>query len=74
MSIAQVEKRILNSSDRCDICYSQAYFLTILDSGELYFCRHHFLRYEETLRELSYYVIDQSYLLDKTLVVDSDSI
>lgn len=55
-----VEERVLTALDRCDSCNSQAYFLVIFDQGELYFCRHHFLKNEEPLREKSYYIVDQS--------------
>jgi hypothetical protein len=65
MAEVQVKERVLDANDRCDKCSSQAYFLTILDSGELYFCRHHFLQNEEILRELAHYIIDQSHLLDQ---------
>jgi hypothetical protein len=48
------------SNFRCDRCGSRAYFMTVFDSGDLYFCRHHFIQNEEALREMAYYVIDES--------------
>jgi hypothetical protein len=59
----EVEDRELTANDRCDKCSSQAYYLTIFDSGELYFCYHHFNKNEEAIREMAYYVIDQSEIL-----------
>jgi len=32
--------------------------------GELYVCRHHFLKHEETLNKISYEIIDQSIKLE----------
>ena len=55
-----VVEKVLTPQDRCDQCQSQAYFLAVFDSGELYFCRHHFLKNEEALRDNAYYIIDQS--------------
>lgn len=59
-TMESTEERILTAEDRCDACPAQAYYITIFDAGELLFCRHHFLKFEENLRESAYYVIDQS--------------
>lgn len=56
----QTVEKILNANDRCDQCGSQAYFAAILDAGELYFCRHHYLKNENALREVATDIIDQS--------------
>lgn len=55
----EIEK-VLTVQDRCDSCSSQAYFVTVFDTGNLYFCRHHFIEKEEALREKAYYIIDES--------------
>lgn len=57
------EDREITGHDKCDQCGHQAYFLTIFDSGELYFCYHHFNLNEEAIREMAYYVVDQSHTL-----------
>lgn len=44
----------------CDRCGARSFFLVIFDSGELQFCRHHFIENEDAIREMSYYVIDRS--------------
>ena len=67
MAPTEVEDRELTAHDRCDRCGHQAYYLTVFDSGELYFCYHHFKENEENLREHAYYVIDQSALLNPEL-------
>lgn len=60
MEDEEVEELALKPNDRCDKCGFQAYFMSILESGELLFCRHHFLENEEILREISYHIVDQS--------------
>jgi hypothetical protein len=56
----EADSQELTAHDRCDKCSSQAYYLTIFDAGELYFCYHHFNQNKEALEELAYYIIDQS--------------
>lgn len=51
------------SNSRCDRCGSRAYYMIVFDSGDLYFCRHDFLKNEEAIREMAYYVIDESHQL-----------
>ena len=48
------------SRNRCDRCIAKACYMTVFDSGDLYFCSHHFLKHEEVIRENAYYVIDES--------------
>lgn len=54
------EELTLTSSDRCDQCNAQAYFLARFASGELYFCRHHFMKSESVIRVRAYQIVDQS--------------
>jgi hypothetical protein len=56
------EPRVLTMKDRCDYCPAQAWYLTMMTSGELLWCYHHFHEHEKTLREISYHIIDQSEL------------
>ena len=56
----QITEKVLNANDRCDQCGSQAYFAVLLETGELYFCRHHYLKNESVLVELATDIIDQS--------------
>jgi len=66
VSVAEeLSGQILTALDRCDQCQSQAYFMVVLDSGELMFCRHHFLKNESPLREQAHFVLDQSEQLSK---------
>lgn len=61
---------VMDARDRCDACGSQAYYLVKLLEGELYFCRHHFLKHEETLTKISYEIIDESIKLEPQKVLD----
>lgn len=61
----KTEEYTLTAAHRCDRCNAQAYYHVILkeEKGELYFCRHDYLKNEDAL----YPVMD----LDK-LVNESD--
>lgn len=52
--------KVLTQHDRCDRCNAQAYFMAIFESGKLTFCRHHFMRHQQTIEDNAQYVIDQS--------------
>lgn len=56
---------IINASDRCDRCASQAFYWVNGVSGDLYFCRHHFLKYEDGIRDYAFEVIDESHKLNE---------
>ena len=45
--MSDVEELTITAKDRCDKCGAQAYFMPILDSGDLLFCRHHFMENKE---------------------------
>ena len=51
---------LLNATDRCDYCGSQAYFWVNGINGDLIFCRHDFLKWEEKIRAYAFEVIDES--------------
>ena len=54
----------LNAHDRCDSCGSQAFVWINGVSGDLLFCRHHFLKHEEKLREYAFEVIDETWKIN----------
>ena len=58
---ADQEFSILEVTDRCDGCGSQAYVLVILeDEKSLLFCRHHWNKYSEKLIELAVDIVDET--------------
>lgn len=55
----------LTSADRCDRCTAQAYVrFHFPDNQELQFCRHHSLKYEDTLLNLAIDVEDETHLIN----------
>lgn len=56
---------VINVSDRCDKCGGQAFFWVNGVSGDLFFCRHHFLKYENAIRAYAFEVIDETYKLNE---------
>ena len=67
METIMVEEKtdVLNPSDRCDRCGGQAFFWVNGVSGDLFFCRHHFLKYEDAIRSYAFEVIDETYKLNE---------
>ena len=58
MTILEEKQQTLSKLDRCDRCQAQAWILVRGLSGELYFCSHHFNKYEKKLQEWSYEIVD----------------
>ena len=44
-----VVDKVITPLDYCDRCVAKAYFLVSLTAGDLYFCGHHFSKYQNTL-------------------------
>jgi len=66
MSVMTEEKsNVLNATDRCDGCGSQAYVWVNGVAGDLMFCRHHFLKYEEKLREYAFEIVDETHKINE---------
>jgi ribosomal protein L37E len=61
-----VSERKLKMSDRCDRCGAQAFVIVKLVAGELYFCGHHFNKYDEALNKVSFEVIDERDTINAT--------
>lgn len=64
-AIEEVEEKtdVISNTDRCDRCMAQAYMWVNGIAGDLYFCRHHFVKHEEALRKYAFEIIDESYKL-----------
>jgi hypothetical protein len=65
METMMVEEQsdVLNTSDRCDRCNGQAFFWVNGVAGDLLFCRHHFLKYEDAIRAYAFEIIDERHKL-----------
>ncbi|MCX8455339.1 DUF7455 domain-containing protein [Paenarthrobacter ureafaciens] len=69
----RVVTEMLDCSNRCDRCSSQAYVLAVLDltpaqqaagqGDELYLCRHHWLQHEAALEPLCGLIVDETHRL-----------
>jgi hypothetical protein len=58
---ADQEFSVLEMTDRCDACGSQAYVLVLLeDEKTLFFCGHHWHRYSKKLIELAVDIVDET--------------
>ena len=57
----QEKTRVLTRMDRCDSkgCPAQAWVVAKFVTGELYFCGHHFDKYEIGLIRDEYYILDE---------------
>lgn len=55
---------VLNATDRCDGCGSQAYIWVKGINGDLLFCRHHFLKHEEKIRNWSFEIVDETWKIN----------
>lgn len=57
----QQENKILTRMDRCDApsCPAQAWVIAKFVTGELYFCGHHFDKYEVGLIRDAYDIVDE---------------
>lgn len=49
--------------EQCDLCTSQSYFMMVLESGNLFFCNHHFKKNEAVIFEKALDIVDESELL-----------
>jgi hypothetical protein len=66
METAVEEKTdLLKISDRCDRCSSQAFVWVNGVNGDLQFCRHHFLQYEDALRNYAFEIVDETYKINE---------
>ena len=53
------KEQTLKATDRCDACNAQAFVLVSFMNGELLFCGHHFRKYENSLIEQAYDILDE---------------
>lgn len=50
----------LTAADRCDACGSQAFVLAKGLSGELLFCRHHYLKSQDQIKAWAFEILDET--------------
>jgi hypothetical protein len=55
---------ILTARDRCDRCPSQAFVWVNGVNGDLQFCRHHFIKHEDSIRSYAFEIVDETYKIN----------
>lgn len=58
-----VEVEWYTPNESCDSCPSQSYYMVVFESGNLFFCRHHFNKNEAVIFDSALDVVDESELL-----------
>jgi hypothetical protein len=56
---APIEVEWYTPHQKCDACPSQSYFMVVFDTGNLYFCNHHFKKNEALIFDIALDVIDE---------------
>ena len=64
-TMTQEKTDVLNASDRCDRCSGQAFFWVNGVNGDLMFCRHHFMKHEDAIRQYAFEIVDEAYKLNE---------
>jgi ribosomal protein S14 len=54
------QEYIMDHSDRCDRCGAQAFVWAEGIAGDLMFCRHHFLKWEDSIRAWAFEIVDET--------------
>lgn len=56
------ENRILKITDRCDVggCSAQSFVMSVFTTGELHFCRHHYLSMRDALHASAVGIVDET--------------
>jgi hypothetical protein len=57
--------KAIGPTDRCDSCNAKAFYMVRFETGELFFCRHHFVKFEDALMEKAYDIYDDLDFIDE---------
>ena len=49
--------------EQCDVCPSQSYYMVVFDTGNLFFCNHHYRKNEALIFDNALDIIDEYELL-----------
>lgn len=58
-AMSQEKIKILTALDRCDRCNAQAFVVAKSFEGNLFFCSHHYNKWETAIRDWAYEIIDE---------------
>jgi hypothetical protein len=56
--------KVIGPADRCDSCNAKAFYMVRFETGDLFFCRHHFVKFEDALIEKAYEIFDDTDYLE----------
>jgi ribosomal protein L37E len=59
MPETKVKEKVLKIADRCDRCGAQAFIIATGVSGDLYFCGHHYHKYEYAITQWAYKIVNE---------------
>lgn len=59
---ASIEIQWYTPKVQCDSCVSQSYYMVVFDTGNLYFCNHHYTKNEALIFEMALDIVDESEL------------
>jgi hypothetical protein len=62
--MTETKQKALTAADRCDRCNAQAFIHAKGMNGSLYFCAHHFTKWEESIRSFAFELIDDRDTID----------
>ena len=51
--------KVIGPLERCDRCIAKAVFMVVFNSGDLYFCAHHFREHEDNFMETALDIYDE---------------
>ncbi len=51
--------KVIQPFDNCDRCIAKAAYMVVFDAGDLYFCRHHFNKYQDSFMESALSIFDE---------------
>lgn len=52
--------KVIQDMDRCDRCIQKAVFMVVFNSGDLYFCGHHFREHEDAFMNEALDIYDET--------------
>lgn len=71
----EIKERTLTLNDRCDSCGAAALVKVSGVSGELYFCGHHYTKFENTenMKKFAFDIVDERWTMYNENCLKGDS-
>jgi hypothetical protein len=57
--------KAIGPQDRCDSCQAKAFYLVKFPYGDLFFCNHHFVKYEDAFVAKATDIFDESDFIEE---------